>query len=164
MLATFSRVESERSVSKFRRGKRQLPCGVHLLHKAGACEIRKFHVAGVQRRQRNLQNSMLHVQICFCFFVNKNLYFFATLLPSPSLVLLLSRNSATMVMWRNTSPLYWSFNFQFSGAPNVNFWKNICSEDDLRSRSFGTFCCKISCLPASPRIFEHLKNGITAHF
>ena len=98
MLAKFSRVESERSVSKFRRGKRQLPCCVHLLHKAGACEIRKFHVAGVQRRQRNLQNSMLHVQICFCFFVNKNLYFFATLLPSPSLVLLLSRNSATMVM------------------------------------------------------------------
>ena len=25
-------------------------------------------------------------------------------------------------------------------------------------------CCKISCLPASPRIFEHLKNGIIAHF
>ena len=27
----------------------------------------------------------------------------------------------------------------------------------------GTFC-KISCLSASPRIFEHLKNGIHAHF
>ena len=24
--------------------------------------------------------------------------------------------------------------------------------------------CKISCLPASPRIFEHLKNGIIPHF
>ena len=61
-----------------------------------ACEIRKFHVAGVQRRQRNVQNSVMHVQIC-CF-VNKTFYFFAVLLPSPSsLVLLSSRNSATMV-------------------------------------------------------------------
>ena len=37
----------------------------------------------------------------------------------------------------------------------------ICSEDDLRSRIFGTF---IACLPAPPRIFEHLKNSIIAHF
>ena len=44
------------------------------------------------------------------------------------------------------------------------FSKNICSEDDWRSRIFGTFVVKISCLPASPRIFEHLKNDITAHF
>ena len=52
-----------------------------------------------------------------------------------------------------------------SGAPNENFRKNICSEDDLRSRIFGTlFCCKISCLPASPRIFKHLKNGKITHF
>ena len=34
MLAKFPRVESERTVSKFRRGKRQLLCCVHLLHKA----------------------------------------------------------------------------------------------------------------------------------
>ena len=32
----------------------------------------------------------------------------------------------------------------------------ICSEDDLRSRIFGTFVV--------PRIFEHLKNGIIVHF
>ena len=44
------------------------------------------------------------------------------------------------------------------------FSENICSEDDLRSRIFGNICCKISCLPASPRIFEHLKNGIISHF
>ena len=37
-------------------------------------EIRKFHVAVVQPRQRNEQNSMMHVQIC-CF-VNKNLLLF----------------------------------------------------------------------------------------
>ena len=51
-----------------------------------------------------------------------------------------------------------------SGAPNDNFRKNICSEDDLRSRIFGNICCKISCSPASPRIFGHLKNGIIAYF
>ena len=33
ILANFSQVESERTVSKFRRGKRQLLCCVHLLHK-----------------------------------------------------------------------------------------------------------------------------------
>ena len=31
---------------------------------------------------------------------------------------------------------------QSSGAPNDNFRKNICSEDDLRSRIFGTFVVK----------------------
>ena len=51
-----------------------------------------------------------------------------------------------------------------SGAPNDNFRKNISSEDDLRSRIFGTFGCKISCLPASPRIFGHPKNGVIAYF
>ena len=35
-----------------------------------------------------------------------------------------------------------------SGAPNDNFWENICSEDDLRSRIFGTFVVKfLACLP-----------------
>jgi len=35
-----------------------------------------------------------------------------------------------------------------SGAPNDNFRKNICSEDDLRSRIFGTFVVKFfACLP-----------------
>ena len=28
------------------------------------------------------------------------------------------------------------------GAPNDNFRKNICSEDDLRSKIFGTFVVK----------------------
>ena len=35
-----------------------------------------------------------------------------------------------------------------SGAPNDNFRKNICSEDVLRSRIFGTFVVKfLACLP-----------------
>ena len=32
---------------------------------------------------------------------------------------------------------------QSSGAPNDNFRKNICSENDLRSRIFGKIGCKI---------------------
>ena len=36
----------------------------------------------------------------------------------------------------------------FSGAPNDNFRKNICWEDDLGSRIFGTFVVKfLACLP-----------------
>ena len=35
-----------------------------------------------------------------------------------------------------------------TGAPNDNFPKNICSEDDLRSRIFETFVVKfLACLP-----------------
>ena len=35
-----------------------------------------------------------------------------------------------------------------AGAPNDNFRKNICSEDDLRSRIFETFVVKfLPCLP-----------------
>ena len=30
--------------------------------------------------------------------------------------------------------------------------------------NFRNICCKSSCLPASPSIFEHLKNGIIAYF
>ena len=34
-----------------------------------------------------------------------------------------------------------------TGAPNGNFRDNICSEDDLRTRIFGTFVVKfLSCL------------------
>ena len=47
------------------------------------------------------------------------------------------------------------------GHPTAFFGKIVCSEDDLRSRIFGAFVVKF--LP-SPRIFEHLQNGIIAHF
>ena len=37
---------------------------------------------------------------------------------------------------------------QYTGAPNDNLRKNICSEDDLRSRISGTFVVKfLACLP-----------------
>ena len=31
-------------------------------------------------------------------------------------------------------------------------------------QNFRNISCEISCLPASPKIFEHLKNGIIPHF
>jgi len=47
-----------------------LHCVVFTYSIKQAREIRKLHVARVQRRQRNVQNSAMHVQIC-CF-VNTN--------------------------------------------------------------------------------------------
>ena len=41
-----------------------------------------------------------------------------------------------------------SVKYTWSGAPNGNFRENICSEDDLRTRIFGTFVVKfLACLP-----------------
>ena len=61
-----SGVESERTVSKFRKRKRKLLRCVHLLLKR-AREIRKFHVVIVQRWLRNLQKSAMLVQTCFAY-------------------------------------------------------------------------------------------------
>ena len=51
----------------------------------------------------------------------------------------------------------------YSGAPNVNFRK-ITVRTTIWELELSKHLCKISCLPSSPRIFEHLKNGIIAHF
>ena len=74
-----------------------------------AREIRKFHVAVVQQRLRNVQKSVMHVQSC-CF-ANINLLLFNCSRCRRSCfnsLLLWSRNFATMVTWRHTSPLYCS--------------------------------------------------------
>ena len=71
----YSRVESERSVRIKRKTTNFVLC----------CEIRKFHVPGVQRRQGNAQNRVMQVQIC-CSVLIKSFTFFAVLLPSPSVV------------------------------------------------------------------------------
>ena len=68
MLAKFSRAEFERTYLSLEEQKDNTD-----FIKRG-CEIRKFHVAVVQRRQRNVQNSLMRVQICY--FVNKNLLLF----------------------------------------------------------------------------------------
>ena len=45
-------------------------------------------------------------------------------------------------------PLWRTARLKCSGAPNDNFRKIICSEDDLRSRIFGSFSDKfLACLP-----------------
>ena len=96
------------TVSKFRKRKRKrnfLSCA-HLLHKAGAWN-RTFHVAVVQQRLRNVQKSVMHVQSWF--FANLNLLFFfcaGRRRRCKNSLLLSSRNFATMVTWRHTSPLY----------------------------------------------------------
>ena len=71
MLAKFCGVEYERTVSEFRKRK-FLYCVHHSTERAR--EIRKFHVAVVQRRLRNVQKSVMHVQSC-CF-ANINLSVF----------------------------------------------------------------------------------------
>ena len=41
------------------------------------------------------------------------------------------------------------------------FSENICSEDDMRARIFGTFVVKfLACLPLLGMIFEHLNLPI----
>ena len=71
-----------------------------------AREIRTFHVAVVQRRLRNVQKSVIHEQSC-CF-AKMNLLLFNCSRCRRSCfnsLLLWSRNFATMVTWRHTSPL-----------------------------------------------------------
>ena len=90
MFAKFSGVESERTISKFRKKKYNF-CLAFTCPIKWVCKIRKFHVAAVQRWKRIMQRAW---------------WMFSLLSPS-SLVLFSSRNnSATMVMWRHTSPLY----------------------------------------------------------
>ena len=47
-------------------------------------EIRHLHVVVVQRRQRNVQKSVMHVQSCSCFASLNLLLFLPFSLPSPS--------------------------------------------------------------------------------
>ena len=73
-----------------------------------AREIRRFHVTVVQPRLRNVQKSVMHVQSC-CF-ANINYCFSCRSrcrrrLRYLSSLMLRSRNFATMVTWRHTSPL-----------------------------------------------------------
>ena len=50
----------------------------------------------------------------------------------------------------------------FQGHPTMIFGKNMFGTR-FEIQNFRDICCKISCLPASPRIFELLKKGIIAH-
>ena len=53
---------------------------------------------------------------------------------------------------------------QCNRGTHRQFSENICSEDDLRSRIFGTFFVKfLACLPLLG-FSRHLQNGIITHF
>ena len=56
-------------------------------------EIRKFHVVVVQRRKRNVQNSVMHVQSC-CLLI-WTYYFLPFFLPSPSSLVLCYHGNVT---------------------------------------------------------------------
>jgi len=103
MFAKFSDDESKRTVCKLQ--KERLCVGYSI---KWASEIRKFHVAVLQRRLRIVQKRVMHVQTC-CF-ANMNLLLFCRALCRPccrclSPPLLWSRSFATMVTWRHTTPL-----------------------------------------------------------
>ena len=99
MLANLSGVESESTISKFRKRKRKFLCCVHLpYYLTGTREIGKFHVAIVQRRLRYVQKSVMHVQSCR--FANVSLLLFCRSrcrLCCFISILLSSRNFAIMV-------------------------------------------------------------------
>ena len=74
-----------------------------------AREIRKFHVAVVQRRLRSVQKSVMHVQSCCFANINQLLFCHSRCRRHrrcSSSPMLSSKNFATMVTWRHTSPLY----------------------------------------------------------
>ena len=127
------------TVSKFRKRKRKrnfLSCA-HLLHKAGAWN-RTFHVAVVQQRLRNVQKSVMHVQSWF--FANLNLFFFfaGRRRRCKNSLLLSSRNFATMVTWRHTSPLYRPSLFSQGGSILACFLFCVFVGVDFVSQSIKT--------------------------
>ena len=108
MFAKFSGVESERAVSKLQKEKENF-CVVYSIKRSR--ETRKFHVAVLQRRLRDVQKSVMHVQSC-CFANIKPTTFLSFSLPSTS-SLLKFRNIPAMETWRHTSPLYCLETFLF---------------------------------------------------
>ena len=108
----FSEVESGKTLSRWRKRKREILCCVHLLHKAGV-SIRKFQVVVVQRRLKNMyKKGLMPVQSC-CFTVRKLLLFSRSRCRRRrcclSSLLLWSTNFVTMVTWNHTSSLYARF-------------------------------------------------------
>ena len=64
-------------------------------------------------------------------------------------------------LWFSWRVIYTGATIQ--GHPTTIFGKYLFGRR-FQIQNFRNICCKISCLPASPRIFELLKNGIIAHF
>ena len=79
MLAKFSGLNPKGPYASLEKEKQNF-CAVLTYSIKRPGEIRKFHVAVVQQRLRNVQKNVIHVEICF--FANLNLLFFCCL-PSP---------------------------------------------------------------------------------
>ena len=76
-MAKFSGIESVRTVVKFRKRKlKENFCVLFTNSIKWECEIKHFHVAVVQRRLRNVQKSVMHVQGCCFANVHVNLLLF----------------------------------------------------------------------------------------
>ena len=103
MLAKFSGLNPKGPYQRLEKEKKTL-CVVLTYFIKWAREIRKFHVAFVQQRLRNVQKSVMHVQSCFffCHWYKPNFFAIRRRRCKNSL-LLWSRNFATMVTWRHTS-------------------------------------------------------------
>ena len=74
MLAKFSGLNPKGPYVSLEKDKQNF-CVVLTYSIKRAREIRKFHVAVVQQRVRNVQKNVIHVERCF--FANLNLLFFA---------------------------------------------------------------------------------------
>ena len=102
MLATFSRDESERTVSKVRKIKIKFFCCVHPVHKAGARNVscyRRAMTATKCTKKRDARAKLLPCQskpVAFCRSC------FRRRRCCLSSLLLWSRNFATTVTWRHT--------------------------------------------------------------
>ena len=90
-----------------------------------AREISKFHVKWCNDSKEMCKKAWCtcKVAVCYLYVKTYTCYFSPFFLPSlSSLVLLSSRNSATMVTWRHTSPLYkpkkqQTFRYVITGLP-----------------------------------------------
>ena len=106
MLAKFSGVKSERIMSKLTKKEKKI---VKLCSPTPYSRHVKFHATVVQRRLRNVQESAMHVQSfvlliwTYWFFCRSRCRRRRRFL---SALLLWTRNFASMVTWRQTSPLY----------------------------------------------------------
>ena len=75
MLAKFSGLNPKGPYVSLEKEKQNF-CAVLTYSIKGAREIRKFHVAVVQQRPRNVQKSVIHVQRCFFFCQSNPTFFF----------------------------------------------------------------------------------------
>ena len=102
---------------------------------------------------------------CICCF-SQSCYFFARRVTFPPFYLALPKQrnllSCCPFFWHYALPLE-SFSkhpgLVKQGHPTSIFGKYLLGRR-YEIQNFQNICCKICCLPASPRTFEHLKNGM----